>query len=184
MKTLDRRPQEQTGAILVVSLVLLTIMTLIGITAMQTTILQEKMAGNSRDMNLAFEAAEAANREGENWLLGLTTMPDPRACNSGICLLWNAEGSATALYSATGAAFYTDPLLWGNARSSSMTTLEGVHTPPFFVIEFDEHQRDSQNLGQQQDLQNSRSVYRITSKGTGGTDAAQSFVQTHFARRF
>ncbi|MCI0732501.1 MAG: hypothetical protein L0Y38_01605, partial [Methylococcaceae bacterium] len=140
--------------------------------------------GNSRDMNLAFEAAEAANREGENWILGLAAFPDPRACNSGVCMVWNAEAGATALYTATGAVFYTDPALWVNARGSSFSSLEGVNTPPKFVIEFSEHRRDSQNLGQQQDLENSRSVYKVTAKGTGGTDAAEAFVQTDFARRF
>lgn len=182
----ETHDRSQAGAVLVVSLVILTVMTMIGITAMQTTIMQERMAGNSRDLNLAFEAAEVANREGENWLSGLTTLPDPSVCNTTPCLIWNAEKGETALYTASGVSFYTDPLLWGNARDSlTLTAREGgVRTAPQFVIEFAEHRRDSQNLGQQQDLQNSRSVYRVTSRGTGGTDAAQAFVQTNFAKRF
>lgn len=181
---------SQTGAVLVVSLIILTVMTLIGITAMQTTILQERMAGNSRDLNMAFEAAEAANREGENWISGLNTIPDPNAvCTPPDCV-WNNENGAPALYVATGASFYTDDILWASARESSHVNpnnepaLEGVKTLPRFVIEFTEHRRDSQNLGQQQDLQNSRSVYRVTSRGTGGTDASRAFVQSNFAKRF
>ncbi len=59
---------RQRGAVLIVSLIFLLLMTLIGVTAMQTTTLQERMAGNMRDQNLAFQAAEAALRQGEVWL--------------------------------------------------------------------------------------------------------------------
>ena len=59
-------PDRQTGATLAISLVLLTIATLVGIVAMQGTTLQEKMAGNLRDSNLAFQAAESALGAGEN----------------------------------------------------------------------------------------------------------------------
>ncbi len=56
---------KQTGAVLIVSLLMLTVMTMIGVTAMQSNLLQEKMAGNFRDSNLAFQAAEAGLRDGE-----------------------------------------------------------------------------------------------------------------------
>jgi type IV pilus assembly protein PilX len=53
-------PQHQSGAVLVVSLIMLLLLTIIGVTSMQTTSLEEKMAGNMRDKNLAFQAAESA----------------------------------------------------------------------------------------------------------------------------
>lgn len=56
---------RQKGAVLLISLIFLVLLTIIGVTAMQTTTLQERMAGNLRDLNLAFNAAEAALREGE-----------------------------------------------------------------------------------------------------------------------
>ncbi|MCC5862000.1 MAG: hypothetical protein JJT93_08850 [Gammaproteobacteria bacterium] len=62
------RPDQQ-GSALVISLVFLIVMTLIAVGAMRDTTLQERMAGNLRDRSLAFQAAEAALREGENWLL-------------------------------------------------------------------------------------------------------------------
>lgn len=57
--------RSQRGAILMVSLIFLVILTLIGISAMSTTTFEEKMAGSSRDWNLAFAAAEAAIRDAE-----------------------------------------------------------------------------------------------------------------------
>jgi len=56
------------GGALIISLVILLIMTILGLTAMQTTMLQERMAGNMKDRNMAFQATEAALRTGENWV--------------------------------------------------------------------------------------------------------------------
>ncbi len=61
-----KKKSPQSGAALFVCLVLLTIMTLIGISSVSTTVLEEKMAGNTRNRHLAFQAAEAALRAGEN----------------------------------------------------------------------------------------------------------------------
>ena len=52
------RPGRQTGAVLVISLVLLVTLTLIGVTAMNTSQLGEKMAANSQESSRAFQAAE------------------------------------------------------------------------------------------------------------------------------
>jgi len=51
--------KKQTGAVLIVSLIMLMLVTLIGISGMQTTVLEERMASNHRDQNTAFQAAEA-----------------------------------------------------------------------------------------------------------------------------
>ncbi|MBK7541912.1 MAG: hypothetical protein IPN66_02220 [Candidatus Competibacteraceae bacterium] len=61
-------PVRQKGAALVVGLILLVVITLIGVSAMQSTTLQEKMAGNLRDSNLSFQAAEVGLRFCENIL--------------------------------------------------------------------------------------------------------------------
>src|SRR3546814_12468600 len=58
----------QNGSALIISLVFLLILTMIGIASIQDSTLQERMAGNERDKNLAFQAAEAALRVGEDHL--------------------------------------------------------------------------------------------------------------------
>ncbi|MCX7110432.1 MAG: PilX N-terminal domain-containing pilus assembly protein [Proteobacteria bacterium] len=57
-----------TGAALFVSLVFLFMLTIIGLSGMHNTSLQEKMAGHLREHNLAFQAAESALRSGEVYL--------------------------------------------------------------------------------------------------------------------
>jgi len=68
------RPNRQNGAVLAVSLILLVVLTLIGISSMQGTMLEEKMAGNVRDRNLAFQASESAIRDAENFIDGLVSL--------------------------------------------------------------------------------------------------------------
>lgn len=58
--------RQQTGAVLIVGLIFLLVMTMLGLTAMQTTTLEEKMSGNMRDRSVAFQAAELALRVGED----------------------------------------------------------------------------------------------------------------------
>ena len=60
--------QQQRGAALVVSLIMLLLMTLVGVTAMQVTTVQERMVSNSRDLNVAFQAAETALKRGEDYI--------------------------------------------------------------------------------------------------------------------
>lgn len=66
---------NQSGAVLVISLIMLLLLTLIGASSMQTTSLEEKMAGNLRDRNLAFQVAESALRDAELDILGIGTTP-------------------------------------------------------------------------------------------------------------
>src|SRR5215210_6741499 len=56
------RPR-QSGAVLIVSLLFLVILTILGITAMTGTTLEHRMAGNTRDYAIAMQAAEAALRD-------------------------------------------------------------------------------------------------------------------------
>jgi len=57
-----RPPLMQSGAALFISLMFLILLTLIGLSAANVGILQERMAGNVRESNIAFQRAEAALR--------------------------------------------------------------------------------------------------------------------------
>jgi type IV pilus assembly protein PilX len=72
---LSNNSNHQSGAVLVISLIMLLLLTLIGISSIQTTSLEEKMAGNLRDRNIAFQAAESAIRDAEQDIRGIGTTP-------------------------------------------------------------------------------------------------------------
>ena len=62
---LDRAcPARQSGMVLVVSLMLLVVLTLLGLSSMNMTSLQEKMAANSQQSMAALQAAESALADG------------------------------------------------------------------------------------------------------------------------
>ena len=64
MRTLRYPTQRcQRGAVLIVSMLFLVILTILGITAMSGTTLEHRMAGNTRDHATRNEAAEAALRD-------------------------------------------------------------------------------------------------------------------------
>lgn len=57
-------PSRQQGVALVVSLVLLIVLTLLGLSAMDSTIIETRMASNNQERNYAFHAAEAGLVQG------------------------------------------------------------------------------------------------------------------------
>jgi type IV pilus assembly protein PilX len=84
--------RSQKGAALVIGLIILVVLTLIGVQAMRTSIVQERMAGNMRERNVAFQAAEAALRVGEAngpFSPGNAALADPAA--------WDGSGSTGSI---------------------------------------------------------------------------------------
>jgi type IV pilus assembly protein PilX len=69
--THSRLGHRHGGAVLIVTLLFLVILTMLGVTAMTGTTMEERMAGNTRDSQLALQAAEAAMRDARrdinNW---------------------------------------------------------------------------------------------------------------------
>jgi Tfp pilus assembly protein PilX len=65
VNVMNKFTKSQSGAVLIISLIILLALTIIGITSSNVTSLEEKMAANIKDINLAFQAAESTLREVE-----------------------------------------------------------------------------------------------------------------------
>lgn len=89
---------RQSGAALITSLVFLTVLTILGMSTLGTALLESRMAGNARDKLIAFQAAEAALRDAEQYILrsgrvagpqdvgiGDTGYEETATCASGSC---------------------------------------------------------------------------------------------------
>ncbi len=130
MKTLPRvinRPliHPQTGAVLFVSLMFLIVLTMLGISALDSTKLETRMAANTKEYNQAFENAEAAVATATGVYRGdkITTLPTER--------LFDEFKEVTGL--ATGTARYRI-MMSGNLDSKS--NLKGGSTGSrFFLVE-------------------------------------------------
>ena len=80
------RARQQRGSVLLISLVILSILSVLGLQSMSTSILEERMASNERESQEAFQGAESALRLAEEWVDARLTRPTP--CDG-------AEGSAS-----------------------------------------------------------------------------------------
>ena len=157
-----------------VSLLLLLVMTMIGVTAVQVTSLEEKMAGNTRDRNLAFQAAEAALRVGENAIAAAVAVDaNGQLTGMGIATFEALFNGATTGYYAAGTV--PGDLLTGDTQSwggdnvvSANVDLASVAAPPKYVIE----KLNSADAKQH--------PFRITSYATGGTDSAVVVLQSTY----
>lgn len=173
---------QQRGSVLIVSMLILLVMTLLGITAMSTTTLEEKMAGNVRDHNIAFQAAEAALRDGEADLIknNIAESLFVAACTSGLCqpaalgsppqwevVDWGASDTTRKYGAATGAA-----------------PLTGVATPPRYIIEL---LRDIPNpkgsLTTGINTPTTKTAFRITAVGYGANAATTVMLQAIVVKR-
>lgn len=160
----------QRGSALIVSLLILLVLTVIGVTSMSTTALQSKMATNSREYNQGFQATESALRYGEAEINGV---PPPAgydaACTNGLCLP-----------SLSGAPLWSTVNWSGGARTygtatSTATTLEGIPAAlqPKYVIE-----KLPRTPIKGFPINNPPQQYRITASGTGANGTAAVMLQS------
>jgi type IV pilus assembly protein PilX len=174
----------QRGAILVISLLLLLVLTMLAITMMNMSFNQERMAGNARNINTAFQAAEAGLRDDEQWLASRTTRPD--ACVGAPCDVYDRAGMPGIAAAAPDLRDMTDAWWSVNGREYGALTgspaIEGVARPPDTVIENYAFVPDSLTVGAGPPT--GRDFFKITSRGTGGVEAAQAVVESTFTRRF
>lgn len=63
------------GAVLITGLIVLAVMTILGVSSMRGTLLEERMAGNLREHNNAFQAAEAGLQAALTYVEGLDSPP-------------------------------------------------------------------------------------------------------------
>ncbi|MCC8991885.1 MAG: hypothetical protein LM514_04755 [Streptococcus sp.] len=149
----------QRGSALIIALVFLLVMTLIGTTAMQGTSQQEKMAGNMRDRNLAFQAAEAALREAVVNVLEVTPTPS---------IPFQESNDPSVVRDPTDPTIYD----WGTARVYS-GALTGISAPPRYVV------RRLRAVGASS-AGSADGVYRVTARAQGGTTDAVVVLQKTF----
>jgi len=137
------RAQHQRGAALVISLLILLVMTVLGVAAMGTTTLQERMANNNRQQQVAFQAAEAALRTAENWLAtNITSIPSLTAnFNSTAPISGHyaerAPVTGVATYPRPGAFSIYDDNDWLTAGNAvEVATVTTVTQNPRYIIEY------------------------------------------------
>lgn len=175
---------RQSGSVLIISLVILLALTLIGVSGMRSTTMEEKMTGHMRDKTLAFQAAEAALKRGEQFFHPVV---------------------GTGAFDGTGGQYgpgdadpdFWDPTTWTSGNSFAYTdpilnvitpsAIAGVAAQPRYLLKYvgdisvDNTSLNIGGYGQQKigDV----SDFRITARGTGGTDNSVVILHAYFGKR-
>jgi len=159
MISVQKSNGTQRGSALIISLVILLVLTLIGITGMQTTVLEEKMSGNFRDKNIAFQAAESAMRDaenvskGRNGHVGMTS-----SCANGLCYSGPSGSSAADMVSHLAAGYAVD----------APTSIPGLAQPKYLIDGVKSWAPGGAGW---------RYMYRITVVATGHVSTTQSVLR-------
>lgn len=171
-------PHRQRGAVLAVTLIILLVVTLLTVGNMQGSLLQEKMAGNTNDRNVAFQAAESALREGEVFLENIVSLGD-------------FDGAA-GLFGRTDAepVFYQSGT-WSNSANHVVAATDlGTYEPPRYFIKNMTTVTGAEgalNMSGYGDNKGSGDVtiFRITARATGtSADSAEVILRTQYGRIF
>ena len=180
---MSTRPTFSEGFVLVTSLVILMILTMLTLSSVQGTGIQELISRNHRDSNLAFQRRETALVKAE------ATIEAMEAVVYGVNVtpkIYDARATgpllSTADFSWMSTAGYVN-------RLSGPEVDSVVATPPGFIIEnvrtviSAEDRLNIDNIGQNPNTCCTQ-MFRITARGTGGTDVTQVIIQATYGKQF
>ena len=154
--------QLQRGASLVVALIFLVVMAMLGVTVANVTNLEERMAGSTRDRDLALQSAEAALRDAETQL-------DDSGFRSGPFPAVDANDGNDSVYWETCFGTSVAPCADPYEPETQMPTSGGgaVAAQPQYVIE------TKPTVGTTQ-------IYRVTARAVGGSADTIVVLQAEF----
>ena len=192
------RPQRshQSGTILLVAMIMLLVMTLLGINSMRGTALEERMAGNWRDQNIALQAAEAALREAERSLPNIRPEPegtvvdgcpdDPIDPEDGVCLVYEMDTDDPATFNYLLSADPEKKAQWRDNAIEYATEITGASAQPRYLIEARGVVRDSLTSGFGYDgaAEGWMDMYQITAEGYGQSQEGSRILQIIYAKRY
>lgn len=169
-RTNRARGAAQTGAVLIVSLILLATLTILGVTTMQQGSMQERMTSNMRNSDLALQAAEAALRDGEAYVEG-SNVPGPFDGSDGLYIPADAEDPPN-----------WESINWDSADAVRTVSVTGVHSDPKYIIErMSNIPFGNRQLAGDEPLP-AGAVYRLTARATGQAGKADVMIQSTFRR--
>lgn len=173
---------KQQGAVLIVGLIMVLLMTIVGLAAIRGSGMQENMASNMRDMNISFQAAESGLKVCEalvdiNQNLNLPEFTN----NNGLFVDRNASPASSVL---TWAKADWD----ANARASGLN-LQFVAEPPRCVVESLSYPPGAFATGGGQDLgalqtTGDPQMFRVSAIGYGYSIDSRMILQSNFMREF
>ncbi|HMW22794.1 MAG TPA: pilus assembly protein [Burkholderiaceae bacterium] len=183
------RRASSRGFSLLTVLLMMAVLAFLALGALNISVIQERMAGNARDRNLALQAAEAALRDAEADIEANLSADSAFAtnCGSGLCVPASmaASGAVSTLrwktidWSAGG----------GQSRAYGGVTgaaaLPDVAAQPRYIVELlpvlPPTSGTSANLGS--NLTGSAQAFRITARGVGLRSSTVVILQSTYIKQ-
>jgi type IV pilus assembly protein PilX len=155
---------------LIASLLLLVVVTILGVGMFRSFGIEEKIAGNTRDKQLALEAAESVEQYAEYWLMVQASNAASSSTPLATVACTGGPTPAVQIYSAP--LPNPPPLTWpcGTAYTPPNDGVSGtptLSTPPVFYIQY------VQPVGR-------GFLYLIDSQATGGSANTVAEVEAYF----
>lgn len=159
---------SQRGAALIMALIFLLVLTLLGTSGTMNNSMQERMSSNTRNRDLAFQAAEHALTAADQWIHGLSP---PLAATT----LAAAALSAAGDLHDNDLDYWTDSFDWGTTGVRHPGTLADLRIQPAYVVE----RLPSANCPANPAA--TCAFYRVTARGLGAATEAVVILQTMYA---
>lgn len=172
---------RQRGAVLIVALVLLLVLTILGTAGIQDTTMEERMAGNFRDHSAAMQAAETALRAGEVELGSSTAFGNMSFSSSGA----NGQYDVALMTNSVDPKELSTAAVWVDVDA---TVLEKTSTlisadPRYYLEKLPEVKLPQSDLTVGfQDVTPSVPYFRITGSGSGISPNAEVILQSTYFR--
>lgn len=166
--TLPRHTGAQHGMALAMSLIFLLILTLLAVVSMNTGSMQEKMAGNMRDLDISLQSAESVAFTGRGDLSVRGSLGSFPPCQGNVNGIW-----------CVGTVDWKSPSWWsGNGieyGGSGKQITEAYEDPRYVAEETGKPTPSSLEEGKNSGA-HAAARYRINARGVGATGVAESVI--------
>lgn len=174
-------PQRERGSALLLALILLLVLSLLAISGMEGSLMQERMSTAQREGVMALEIAESGARDAEKWI------------EDNVVTLTDFDGS-DGLYNATDdedqhAPDIYDTSVWDdNSQTRTADPVDGV-TPRYFVEYMGEGftppQRTDGNIGGYRHDSGGGNVqsFRVVVRAESPSGRGQRFLEVFYTRQ-
>lgn len=179
-------PQKQNGAVLLVALGLLLILTLMGVATMESSTRESKMTIAVQDNQKAFELAEWALKDGETVLSNAATMPDADGTSAWTNAMLRAQSgiNSSAWWNDASATWWSNN---GIAITGGDYTGMNLQSDPRYIIERYAASREGGSIaigkGYTQ-FPDEIVFHRVTARATGSRPSSDVFVQSTYVKKF
>jgi type IV pilus assembly protein PilX len=169
--SIPARRGRQHGAVLVIGLIFLAVLSLLGVGAYSMATQEERMSGNTRERLRAFEAAEASLRDCESILTNAGGLP-----------AFDGTGGAYTAVQANLPQWF-ETIDWRNDAAVRVmpTAVAGVAVQPRCIVERVEDIEVRPEVGTLRPRE-TLTVYRVTAVGFGANVTTSAQVQTTYVR--